>query len=314
VTATTTELYELIAGGAIGVAIVVYVTFTLLRRYRLRRLQEVRAGASAPQQASDRAYNRLALARKEADMVASQGGDVERAQQLIDLSDQSLKRREFDRAYELAQAAHETLVKARKERGPPRSAPSPAPTAAEPLRPAAVGTGAGNSGGSPSAGPPAPTGAKARAEAQFQLRLFEQELAKAAKDGPDTSEVIEGRELYVQAHAAFSSSEYAEAFRLSLRGRRRIGGHVESLAPSPAAVAASPPPKLSAEEVARSAEEVASQERCPLCGHPTVAGDAFCRGCGAERAPNTCPKCGASRRPQDSFCGRCGQRYDKPAA
>lgn len=298
--------YELLAVGVVVVAIVMVATFHLLRNYRMRRLREVRGGGNEPRTAGDRAYNRLALARREADLLAAQGGDVERARQLIDLANRSLDARAFDRAYELAQAAHETLVRERRETAQATSPPS---TPTPPTLPGSAAQ-SGRPASPAGATPAAPAVPKNRAEAQFQLHLFEQDLATAAK-GPGDRAVADGaRELYVQAHAAFSRGDFQEAFRLALRGRRQIGARVESLGPS------APPPAgskatvaSSAPDAAETAEAAATGERCPTCGHPAVKGDAFCRGCGAPRVPTTCPRCGSPRTPADAFCGRCGERY-----
>lgn len=304
---TGTDSYVLLAGAVIVVVLVVYVAFTLLHSYRVRRLGALRGEAAGPQAAADRAYNRLALARREADLLEAQGGDVARARQLIALSQRSQETGAYDRAYELAQAAHETLVQARRE---PRHPGEPNAAAAETTPSAAGPLATGPAPRAESAVPPPPPVPKNRAEAQFELRLFEQDLVKAKKSAPRAVATKEASELYVLAHAAFGRAEYAEAFRLSLRGRRRVGGTVESLGPSTATPVV---PGGSGSDApidpARTAEEVAAQDRCPLCGHPTVPGDAFCRGCGAARTPLVCPKCGAARKPTDTFCGKCGQRY-----
>ncbi|HYA10867.1 MAG TPA: zinc ribbon domain-containing protein [Thermoplasmata archaeon] len=299
---TDIEPYLLLAIGVIAVAAVMLAVFHLLRSYRQRRLNALRGGAANPTFAADRAYNRLALARREADLLEAQGTDVDRARQLIDLANRSLTARDADRAYELAQAAHETLVQARRD--PLRSraaaadgAGAPSPTPTPPVVPSAAPTTAAT-----------PAVAKNRAEAQFQLRLFEQDLVTAGKDAPGAQPSAPAREMYVQAHAAFDRADYAEAFRLSLRGRRRVGGHVESLGP-PTPSPSAGDGRVSAANPATAAEEVAAQDRCPSCGHPTVAGDTYCRGCGAVRASATCAACGAPRAPNDQFCGRCGQRY-----
>jgi hypothetical protein len=304
---TNPEAYELLAVGVVLVAVVMLAAFHLLRSYRMRRLGELRGGVGEPRSAGDRAYNRLALARREADLLEAQGGDVERARQLIDLANRSQNARNFDRAYELAQAAHETLVRTRRET--PRG-PSPTPVSAAPTPSRAVTAPAvpeGRSGPSTTT----PTVPKNRAEAQFQLRLFEQDLASAAKAPGDRAVVHGARELYVQAHAAFSRGDFQDAFRLALRGRRQIGGHVEALGPSasPAAASTAGASAPRAPDPTEAAEAAASGERCPRCGHPAVRDDAFCRGCGAPRGPAACPRCGTPRTPTDTFCGRCGERY-----
>ncbi len=300
--------YELLAIGVVLVALVMLLGFHFLHDLRMRRLKAMRGDAASPQTASDRAYNRLALARREADLLEAQGGDVEPARELITLANRQLEGRAYGQAYDLAQAAHETLVKGR--RGPLRSGPPAAETALpSSARVAASGPTSSTAVGGSTASPAGAGVPKNRAEAQFQLRLFEEELARASKAGTAPSDA---KELFVQAHAAYDRTDYAEAFRLSLRGRRRVGASIESLGPShPASSEAEDGRSVDA---ARTAEQVAAQDRCPSCGHPTVPGDVFCRGCGAARTPTTCPKCGAARTPADSFCGTCGERYAPLAA
>ena len=286
----------------IAVAIVVPAAVYLLRRYRQRHLRAMRDEAADPGVASDRAFNRIALARREADLWEVQGGDTEQARQLIGLANRSLETREFDRAYSLAQAAHETLVKARQGPLPTRSTPTPPATPAPPAE-------AGQPD-APSASAQAEKNAAAvrsRVEAHFQLRLFEQELASAGKGPNGSPPTAEARSLYVQAHAAFDRGDYPEAFRLSLHGRRQVGGKVETLG-SPTATPGTAGGRSTPNPI-EAAEEVAAHERCPACGHPTTPGDAFCRGCGAVRGSFTCPACGAARVPGDAFCGKCGARY-----
>lgn len=300
---TNISLYIEVVVFVIVLVTVIFVTITLLRNYRHRRLATMRADASDPATANDRAYNRLALARREADLYEAQGGDVERARQLIDLSSHSLATREYDRAYDLAQAAHETLVIARKgplkSRPPQRALTSEAvPATSPPPSPASAS----------SAAPTPPSVPKNRAEAQFQLRLFEEDIVAAKKRSPAGATNEEAREAYVQAHAAFVRGDYAEAFRLALKGRRKVGGRVESLGP-PAPGTATAPSEVSAPDPIATAEEVAGHDRCPSCGEPVVAGDAFCRGCGAAKTPLACPTCGGPRTPKDAFCGKCGTRY-----
>jgi Double zinc ribbon len=301
-----TEAYELLAVGVVLLALVVFASLHFLGSYRQRRLQALRGGDASPATANDRAFNRIALARREAHLLAAQGGEVERANQLIDLANRSLDQRQYDRAYELAQAAHETLVKARREpalRSNRSAAEPPATASTAPLSPSAPSSPA-------PATPAAPPMPKNRAEAQFELRLFEEDLNRAQAAGKESGSTLEARGLYGQAKAAFDRSEYAEAFRLSLRGRRRIGGSVESLGLPPVPAGAPPGPAgRGPTDPEQLAEQVASAERCPACGHPTVKGDTFCRGCGAAIAAASCPKCGTARRPQDTFCGKCGQRF-----
>ncbi len=291
--------YELVAVLVILAAAVLLTVVWLLRRYRERRLREMREASANPAFSADRAFNRLALARREADLLEIQGGDAAPARQLIHLAQQSLDGRNPDRAYELAQAAHETLVQARREPGRPKAGttgagPDPLPVD----RPSLV---AGAASPTPSPRPPEPT-IQRRAEAQFQLHLFEQELATAAKAASGAPPNGVARDLYVQAHAAFDRSDFPEAFRLALRGRRALGARVETLG---GATSLSPGPDGPPSGTS-SAEEFAGQGRCPACGHPLVPGDAFCRGCGAARAPGTCRSCGQALGTADTYCGKCG--------
>jgi len=290
--------YEFLALAVVALVLVAFVTIYMLRTYRLRRLASLRKTESTPALARDRAYNRLALARREADLLEAQGGDVARARQLLALSDHSMASRDFDRAYELAQAAHETLVQSRRQ--PVRGAPPPG-TAAPDAR----------TGPLPTAPAPAPVAAvpKNRAEAQFQLRLFDQELAEAKARKAAGPGVPDAGQLNDAAHSAYANGDYGEAFRLALRGRRRVGGHVEALG-SPAPAAPATAGGRGADDATQLAEQVAAADRCPSCGHPTVSGDGFCRGCGTAFAPSNCPKCGATRLSTDTFCGKCGLRYD----
>ncbi len=293
------QAYELLAAGVVGVAFVVFVVVYFLRSYRMRRLEELKGDPVGRASAGDRAYNRIALARREADLLESQGTEVSRARQLIELANHSLDQRQNDRAYELAQSAHETLVKARREprlrsAWDPTASPTPEPLASVPPMapsPALNATPA-----------PSPAVPKNRVEAQFELRLLEQDLAQAgsAAAGPNK----EARELYVQGHAAFDKGNFADAFRLAIRGRRKVGATVESLGGS---AAGQPPmvPGAGPLDPDRTAEATASAGRCAQCGHPLVAGDGYCRGCGAPTS-NPCPKCGSPRRARDTFCGKCG--------
>ncbi len=285
--------YELLAIGVVLLVLFLVIVMFVLRRYRMRRLALLRGTGAGAATTADRAYNRLALARREADLLDSQGGDSTNARQLIDLANRSLDGHQYDRAYELAQSAHETLVRGRRDAPLRRGGGPPAPASPAPaLAPA--------SAAEPAPAPAAPV-AKNRVEAQFELRLLDQDLSAG---GPSAAggAAGEARALAGQAHAAFDRGEYGEAFRLALRGRRRIGATVEALGPSARRAAE---PSLPADP-AQAAEAAAAGGRCPSCGHPLVAGDAFCRGCGAPTG-RSCPSCGAPLRAPDTFCGRCGK-------
>ncbi len=297
--------------GAIVVAALILGAFYVLGLLRKRRAA---SGVGAPvraEVASDRAYNRLALARREAQLLEAQGVDVSRARSLLALSDRSFQGREFDRAYELAQSAHESLVTLRRQNlpGAHRLEPKTAPVATSPTLPETAPTPTRISEtASTEAGPSAPPQQipKNKLEAQFQLHLLERDVTtRQGAPGAD-----EGEALRRESQAAFDRGDYTESLRLALKARRQVGGGVETLGkaqPTPASAA----DRSRAPETVKVAERVAAADRCARCGHPIVAGDTFCRGCGAPHGANAaCPKCGAARLGSDVFCGKCGYRYD----
>lgn len=299
---TTVEI-EALAAGAIILSAFFLAVIYLLRRMRLRRVSRGESPPT-PALASDRAYNRLAIARREASVLEGQGVDVARARELIGLADRSFQSREFDRAFELAQSAHEALVQIRRQQGGtarvPARSPPPEPLPASVASPPAARAAA--------AAPPAPVQLpKNKLESQFQLHLFEKEAASR----PAGASLDAARALYEQAAQAFGREEFTEALRLALRARRQLGGAVEALGPS--GPAPSPRPAVGdgarGSEAIGAAEKAAASARCARCGHPLVAGDAFCRGCGSPQADLKCPNCGAVRTPADAFCGKCGTRY-----
>ena len=80
-----------------------------------------------PRIRNDRAFNRIAMAQREAEMLASSGVDVTPARNLIAQAQGQFDHRDFDHAYESAQSAHEVLVAARSRRPLPslRNGPTP---------------------------------------------------------------------------------------------------------------------------------------------------------------------------------------------
>ncbi len=293
------------------VVIVVLVIFVigiflyLAQRLRARRDQLATELKGRPELVQDRAFNRLAMARREAEILARTGTDISPSQALIAQSQAAFDLHDYPRSYELAQSAHESLVNSRGRVGrsslptPPGPSRRPAPggTTSPPTAPTASAPGTG------AAPAPAPL-PKNRAESHFLLGLLDQEVAAApAKAGP----TLEALSLRDQSQAAFDRGDYSESFRLALRGRRALGGHIESLPPTPGAGNAS---AMAAGADADGAAEVAAgAARCPACGHPTPSTDAFCRGCGRPLAPAVCPSCGAPRTPTDVFCGKCGTSF-----
>lgn len=292
--------------------IVVGLLLWMLQRLRARRTKILSELKDQPQLNQDRAFNRLAMARREAVILAGQGVDVHRAQELIAESQGAFDLRQYDRAYQVAQSAHEALVNARQQGPLAPSAPLPSKGIAPAAGPLTMETGPASV---PSTAAPVPAAAaipKNRAESQFQIRLLGDELGGLPTRRAQDHAGVEAAALLNQASAAFDRGEFTEAFRLALRGRRTLGSTVESLPAtgSAAGVAGAtsnggPAPP----DPAQAAEATASAERCPDCGYPTLAGDAFCRGCGRPRTPLTCPSCGAPRGGDEPFCGQCGARF-----
>ena len=304
-TLTSTEI-TVLAIAVVFAVVVVALLLLMIRRLRQRRAQLLHELRDRPELVQDRAFNRIAMARKEADLLARQGGDVGRARETIAEAQAAFDNKNFEKAYQSAQVAHETLVNASgtrrlpgattgtlfpsatPESPPPTSDPSPAPT------PVAI--------------------PRNRAESQFQLRILGQEIEAAQGKRPRARQTVEAAELRTRAQAAYDRAEFTEAFRLALKGRRALGGSVEGLPPT-AATHADGPALTSAgagpgpADPARTAEAVSGGQRCPECGYPALPGDAFCRGCGTPRTPSVCGQCGAPRTVSDTFCGRCGAKF-----
>lgn len=289
--------------------VLVGVLLYMIRRLRLRREKLLGELHDRPQLVQDRAFNRLAMARREAEILAGQGLDVARPRELIAQAQGAFDLRDSDRAYQLAQQAHEALVSARRDARLP-SAPAPSAPPAESAPAAAV------SAPSPTTNP-APTAPlrvgipKNRAESQFQLRLLDQDLTEARRSRPGSAATQEATRMRSDAGVAFDRGDFTDAFRLALRGRRTLGVLVEGL-PAGRAIeggANGPPSSPVGPDASRTAEQVAGAERCAECGYPALPGDAFCRGCGSPRIPGACTSCGTPRTPTDTFCGRCGAQF-----
>ena len=307
----TAEVYYLIfAAVVLGIAVVAVLLLTI-KRLKQRKARLLLELAHSPRLDSDRAFNRIEMARREADIVARQGLDVNRAREQVAQAQAAMDLRQFDRAYELAQAAHETLVRTRQGTAPPApvlpsaSLPSRASPRSAPPAPGAARTGPVGPADGPS--PPPPVLPRGRAEAQFQMHLLDSDLASARSARPTDPATLGGADFQDRARTAFDAGQYSDALRFALKGRRGLGGHVESVAPSPATRGTEA--GSSAVDPQAAAESAASATRCPECGYPTTSQDLFCRGCGVPRTPTACPKCGAARTPADTFCGRCGERF-----
>ncbi len=289
-------------------AIVAGLLLYLLRRLRHRRDKLVADLSTKPELAQDRAFNRIAMARREVEIVARTGVDVGSARALIAQAQGAFDTRNYDRAYEVAQSAHEALVVARRSgtmpptyAAPLRTDPTPNPGPGPAAAPASA----------PAAGSTFPKIPQNRAESQFQLRLLDQELDTARAGKASDARLSSASALRDQGRAAFDRGDFTEAFRLALKGRRALGEDVGALAPT-AATRAAPHPSDgdgAIDDPAAAAERMQTAERCPDCGYPALPNDQFCRGCGRPRVAATCPACGAARNPGDTFCGRCGQAF-----
>jgi len=311
-TLTSVEIIALVFVVVLSVVVVGLLLY-LMRRLRQRRAKILSDLEGPPQLTQDRAFNRLAMARREASILAGQGVDVRRAQELIAEAQGAFDTRLYDRAYRVAQSAHEALVNARQQGAMVAGAPTPSKGAGASAMP--VASVAALPTGTPlaSRSPQAPAIPKNRAESQFQMRLLGDELGGLQGRRARDPAVVEANALRSQAQAAFDRGDYTDAFRLALRGRRTLGGTVEGLpatgGPSAGALRGTTNGSSAVPDPTQTAEAVAGAERCPDCGYPAIPGDAFCRGCGRPRTPLTCPSCGTVRIEGEAYCGRCGARF-----
>ena len=143
------------------------------------------------------------------------------------------------------------------------------------------------------------------------MRLLDLDLATAKKNRPSDPGTLAGVDFQSKAQTAYDAGQYTEAFRFALKGRRGLGGNVETVAPGPATRGLTSP--VGPLDPAQAAESAASAARCPSCGYPTTPEDVFCRGCGAPRTSSACPRCGTST---STVCTRCRVResgFSKPA-
>ncbi|HYA54194.1 MAG TPA: zinc ribbon domain-containing protein [Thermoplasmata archaeon] len=313
---TGLELYTLVFVVVIAV-IVVGLMLYLLQLLRRRRSKLLGDLDQHPAAIRDRAFNRLAMARREAHILSDNGVDVHRAEELVGESQGAFDTGQFDRSYELAQSAHEALVNARRQGA--RTTDAPLPTSgtspSHSSEPAAATAAVSSPGASSGPEAPRPAIPKNRAESQFQIRLLTEELAALPPKRAREQSGVQAAQLNRKANQAFDQGDFTEAFRLALRGRRALGGHLETLPPSPTHATAGAAPGMgngtaaNPPDLAATAESVAGGERCTECGYPALPGDAFCRGCGKPRGPMTCPSCGSPRAADEPFCGRCGTRF-----
>lgn len=340
---------------AVGSALIVIflASYYVVRRWRQRRLQAIESpDAYSPR--PDRAHNQIVTGRAFAAKLESDGVDVARSRELLDEAERDLKRGEVDLALANAKAARDELQRQRAAAGPKDSGAGLPRTikAAEPARPSfrdvsrRVGDkepeeapsapvarsvpadpSDGSKGEEPSSdvdrdgaedGTSAKTVPKNYLESRFQLKLVQEELAKAAAAKPDAPEVKEARKFLDQAQQCFDRKDFTESLRLALRSRRRLGSAEGDTVPlSPGTVIEAPPeePSLAAlRSSAPSSQAVPDASggakpttvTCARCHRSNPAENRFCRGCGAPLAAPTCPRCHKPVAPDDGFCGACG--------
>ncbi|MCI4360622.1 MAG: zinc ribbon domain-containing protein, partial [Thermoplasmata archaeon] len=306
-------------------AAIVFITTGFVFAYlwiRLRRQRAQLANEPTPsrEQLEDRAFNQIQIARAAAERLERSGVDLGGVPTLLDNAEKARARGDPDTATALARSAQESLVRLRTtpaSRVPVTGGDSGAPGAsALPSAPSPDGawmnapTGAGPVAAEFDPTPPeAPVGRlpKNKAESRFQLSLLDEEVRKAEATAPAAAATTESRHIHDDGRSAFDRGDYTEALRLGLRGRRRVGGRLETLAPSRATQSepgdddVAPPPSSPPD---RSGQGV--PPTCGSCGAPLKASDGFCRACGTPRHGARCAKCGESLSGTDKFCGVCG--------
>ena len=305
----------------LGLAAIVFIATGFIFLYmwiRLRRRRAELANDPAPTRAvlEDRAFNQIHLARSAAERLERSGVDTGSIEELLDKADLARSRGDPDTALAFARSAQESLVRLRS--APPTRVPrsengdrSPPPTAlpvdgtdtVDTALPSPAATFTLDAAGDGSEGG---TGRlpKNKAESRFQLNLLDEEVRGAERQAPRDAASVESRKLLDDGRAAFDRGDYTEALRLGLRGRRRVGGRLETLAPGK-----STQPEGPDDEVGRGTPPAAPTEApptCPSCGAPLRASDAFCRACGASRTATRCAQCGEALASTDRFCGSCG--------
>lgn len=307
---TSGEIVAIVFVVVLAIIVVALLLF-LLRGLRNKRAKLLSELEDRPELNQDRAFNRLVMARREAGILVGQGVDVRRAQDLIAEAQGAFDTRQYDRAYRVAQSAHEALVNARQQGA--RSTGVPLPSKGSATAPPSGPTGVAPAAVTAPAPPERPAIPKNRAESQFQLQLLGEELAAIPARRAREASVTGASALRNQASAAFDQGDYTGAFRLALRGRRTLGGTLESIPPPGSSTTGASGRTASAtsaaSDPAQTAEAAAGGERCSECGYPALSGDAFCRGCGRPRTPLTCPTCGSPRGEEEPYCGRCGSRF-----
>jgi double zinc ribbon protein len=293
---------------------VLFVFLYFIVQLRRRRAQLASEPIPTREQLDDRAYNQIHIARASAERLQRSGVDVSQVLALLDNAERARARGDPDTATALARSGQETLLRLRS--APPRGVPASAGTAATGASaPAPAGDGAWIDGRTGAAAPPTalpdpPTSGSAarlpknKAESRFQLSLLDEDVKRAEASDPKGAGTTEGRTLLRDGQSAFERGDYTEALRLGLRGRRRVGARLETLAPTRST---QPEPDDDSEAPGPAPEpDQAGPATCANCGAPMKGADGFCRACGSPRSSARCGQCGEALAPDDRFCGACG--------
>lgn len=296
-TSDVLQIVALLLLAFFGLLVGYYVIVRLRRRRQALSLEL----ESSRELVEDRAFNQVQLAKAAADQLQARGVDTSKIRSLVLDAEAARSRGDHDSALAFARSAQESLARLQKSgTGLPPAAPRPsAPVGAPGLATLIAIPPSG--GGAPAPGAdtaPSPTVRLPRnkAEARFQITLLSEEIQRAATASGPGAAVDEATALRDQAQAASDRSDYTQALGLALKGRRRIGGRVESLPATPATAAVS------------HAQEAEAVLVCAGCGEKLRPSDRFCRYCGTLRGPARCPSCGAAADDDGAFCAKCGAK------
>jgi hypothetical protein len=299
---------------------IVLVLVYLLNQLRIRR-RDAHLKLDSTQSEDERAFNQIRIARAGADHLRREGLVVDRVDRTLATAEAAQARGDHARALQLAQSARTSLVAIREGRSsggaaapdPLLPAPAPAPGGLGPRAPDLDEPGGASfeDAGAPEAPPAAPRLPPHQVEAHFEISVLRGELEKGP-DGAANGRAgrAEAETFLRQAEAAYAAESYPDAWRLALKGRRRLGSPIERVGrpgvPAPVEPAGSEPARPAA-AAPPSPEPVGGETGpCPDCGRPMRAGDRFCRACGSAVATARCPRCGTPQEASDRFCAVCG--------
>jgi Double zinc ribbon len=301
--------------GIVLVGVVVLVFVYLLNQLHNRK-SDARLKMETTMPVEDQAFNQIRIARAGADRMARDGFDVDSVRASLDGAEATIRSGNPREALRVAKNASEKMMEIRS-RGPSGGAVAPNPSAQPSVAPLTFAgpTGPSASFASALSGSPDPSGGEAEAvparpklpahqvEARFALQMLASDLDRTPPKNGKAAARKEAVQLQGQAQDAYDRKEYTEAWKLALRGRRRLGGEIESVAPRPLLSAPSGPTPV---EAASGELTTPSSTPCPKCGKSNGPEDRFCRACGTTLAAPKCARCGRANDPTDQFCGTCG--------